>query len=218
MRWLVLMSAIVVGATASGCAENDQSIVISRFAASDDTTNCMITATGMVGQSSGYMYPLEGNATVGYFLFPAVRNLLPIRATMTTAETNGIIIKGFDIELQGSTAAVDAAIVPEQRKRRLAAAGGYLPPGGSSIAAVSVEVVPPATRQAVTSAVDPAATVLPYLYVKIRPVGSQGGLDLVGAYTTFPITVCTTPVPRAADSDPANPCAPTQDELCLVPQ
>jgi len=215
MRWLVVMSALVVGAASgSGCAENDQSIVIQRFAGSEDPMGCMLSAAGMVSISRGSMYPVQGTASVGYFLAPAVLNLLPVRGTMATSEPNGVVLKGFDVELQGSTAAVDSAIPGDERKRRVAIAGGYLAPGGTSISISTVEVVPPATRRAVLATLDPASVSLPQLNVKIRPVGSQGGLDLVGAYVTFAIDLCSQVLITSAP----NQCFPTQDQLCVIPQ
>jgi hypothetical protein len=215
MRWLVVVSALVVAAAGgSGCAENDQSIVIQRFAASEDPMGCMLSASGMVSISRGSMYPVAGTASVGYFLAPAVLNLLPTRGTMSTAEPNGVIMKGFDVELQGSTAAVDAAIPSNERKQRIAAAGGYLAPGGTSISISTIEAVSPATRRAVLATLDPASLTFPQLNVRIRPVGTQGGLELVGGYVTFAIDLCSEVL---VGSSP-NTCFPTQDQLCVIPQ
>jgi hypothetical protein len=215
MRWLVVVSALVVAAAGGGgCAENDQSIVIQRFAASEDPMGCMLSAAGMVSIARGSMYPVEGTASVGYFLAPAVLNLLPTRGTMSTSEPNGVVLKGFDVELQGSTPAVDAAIPGDQRKRRVTAAGGYLAPGGASISISTIEAVSPATRRAVLATLDPAALSFPQLNVKIRPVGTQGGLELVGGFVTFAIDLCS----QILVGSPANTCFPTQDQLCVIPQ
>jgi hypothetical protein len=216
MRWLVLVGALVVAAGGSGCAENDQSIVIQRFAASEDEMSCMLTAEGMNQVGRGSMYPKqadEGFTTIaGYFLAPAVVNLLPIRGTTMTAETNGVVLNAFDVELKGSTPAIDAAIPAEMRSRRLSVAGGYLAPGGASHSVSVVEAIPPQVRSAVLAAFDPASPSFPQVNIRIRPIGSQGGLSLVGAWVTFAVDVC------SVATGGFNVCFPAQDRTCVIPQ
>jgi hypothetical protein len=185
-----LLATLALACTAVGCVPDDRSLLILRFLRLDPLlTMCMPLPESVLIETQGVMdLTLRRN----YNVVPVVQNNLVVRQTATMPEINGVFLTGYDIQLRGIDPAVQAAIPTNRREFRVLSAGGYLAPGGTGRAATVVQVIDPDVAAAI-AALPPSTTTLepPLIEVSIRPVALRSGTEMVGAYTTFPIKVCT---------------------------
>jgi hypothetical protein len=190
----MLMKAAVLLALSTaltGCVENDLSLTINKIVAADPGANCTATPQSMFINPSGILDVgiVAAGTARGYVAFPDVKNNLPETTTVGQVEKNAIDVTGLNVELQPS-ADIAAAVPSALRKFSIQTAAGRLAPGGE--VTFNAEIVPRPVALLLANVLQPGATApsFPTVTVKMAPIGTRSGDDIVGASISMPIQVC----------------------------
>ncbi len=170
---------LLAGLAASGCANNDLSLTITRFAALTTTSMCVADATTMNSQTAGLLdvgivKAGQSSGIEGYVAAPVVTNNLPERVGAGQIELDAITVDAFQISLQLDST-LQGVVPINQRIFTQNAAVGTIPPGGTSMFAADVEILPAQIAAEMASAVQPGATFLPTVVASVQPLGWHGG-------------------------------------------
>jgi hypothetical protein len=195
MKFFLLPAALALSGLA-GCTDDTLGLAIDEFEPLSQANMCGASATTTVTaiQSFGTFdvaLQSDANSATGYVLVPVVVNHLLERSTGVNAEMDAIDVTGFDIELQPAPedTALSSALLPNLRKYFIPLNGGRIKPGGDSSVAIPVEVIPVNVAKVMNQGLMGQGPSRP-LIIHMRPTGIHAGLQIVGGFTNFPVTIC----------------------------
>jgi hypothetical protein len=170
----------LLAAGAAGCVENDVSVSIDKFVAPQD--DCTIDPEGLIQGDGTYDVRIAAQYDEGYSIFFAVTNNLPTRENVPV-EVQAYYVQSYDVEIVPNNE--DAQVLYSGGKSFSAATSTVrLAPGGT--AAGSILAIQPGELDALAAQeLDALVT------VRLRPVMTRAEEQVVGAYASFPLRICT---------------------------
>jgi hypothetical protein len=210
-RWLpAVLVALVLPLGATGCVENDQSVIITGSFALDDE-DCTVPTSGGTGRARGvFDIGLASSLNDGYIMAVRVQNQLPPTAMggmmgmmggqgAMPVEMNHIQLVGFEVDLipdpdQPITAQLPAG-VPGVTRLTIPYAGGLITAGGGTVTgpievfnsnAASILLSSRAVKGGASTVGEPYQTVT----VRLRARTLRSGSIINSSWFEFPISIC----------------------------
>lgn len=215
-RYLTALLALVALSGAGGCVDNDISLSIEGFVPQSAGT-CSIEPSVTSFKGGGVLDArIADSYGVGYLVPFVVQNQLTARSNIAV-DVQAYYIEGYDVELQ-VTGPAEAVIPAAQRTFFAPAATVRLGPQDS--VGQSITVLRDVDFGALANATETSDVL-----VRLRPVATRAEERVNGAYSNFPITLCSgclianRPLPTSCpiagtvpDGLAGNECNPAADE------